>query len=846
MTRIGIIFAILWFLHEKQRVNFMTDKNITLGYFAGTTGILLALAFLIIDVIKYKDIEIWKTLTIVILSELSIMLLMPVFIPENTSIFLEAIIDVSFLLLLVSPIAWRLRKNAQLLEINKQETEKSLYFQKAVNQLLSIPLHCYNLEDILNQALAVIFELQWLKIVPKGAIFLNDPDEKRLIMIADHQLSPEIKKSCAFVEHGKCLCGVAAKTLEIQHHSHLDDAHSVRFDGMTDHGHYIVPLISGGNLTGVLCLYLSAGHKFNEAEIDILKVLGTTLSEIIRAKNVLAELDLANTVFKHSLTCLMVTDRNNMILNVNPAFTDVTGYTLENVIGQSPKILSSGKHDAVFYSQMWHQIQKSGAWEGEIWNKKKNGELFLESLSVTVVYNEKNEISHHIAASADITHIYKTEERIRKLAYFDTLTGLNNRAMFYEYLGQAIIKTEYEGSRLGLLFIDLDHFKEVNDTLGHDAGDELLKNVAKRLLFSVRENDFVARLGGDEFVVILNNLNDTPHNVTKICKKIAEKILLGLSETHTYKNNSFQSGGSIGIVIYPDNAKTVSDLIQRADTAMYAAKKAGRNTYCFFSTELTIELEKKLKINQSLRKAILDDELWLTFQPLLDINQLKTIGAEVLLRWTNTELGEISPVVFIPLAEENGLIIEIGLWVFEKACVQFQAWKQNHTVDLEYLAINVSIHQLVNSNFVNQIKTICEQYDILPEWIELEITEGGLAQYPDTIADMLNQLKSTGFRLAIDDFGTDYSSLGRLKSFNVNLLKIDRSFVKNMVENSDDAAIVKAIIDLSNALNLTTLAEGIEIKEQLELLKQYGCSRGQGYFFGKPMRAVEFEKFVIP
>jgi EAL domain-containing protein (putative c-di-GMP-specific phosphodiesterase class I) len=356
----------------------------------------------------------------------------------------------------------------------------------------------------------------------------------------------------------------------------------------------------------------------------------------------------------------------------------------------------------------------------------------------------------------------------------------------------------------------------------------------------------LARLGGDEFVVLLKDLATTPNDTSiEACKRIADHIIRRLSEGHDFERYTFYGGGSIGIVIYPDNAEAVSDLVQRADTAMYEAKSAGRNTYRFFNPALGKELESKLAIGHALRHAIERKELYVVYQPLVDMSNQRIIGAEVLLRWHSQELGQVSPVVFIPMAEESGLIVSIGEWVMQQACKQWLHWQGCHQFQLQYLAVNVSIHQLKHRDFADRILSLCRQFNIAPCHLALEITEGGLAQYPDEIECILKQLQQSGFRLAIDDFGTDYSSLGRLKSFNVDLLKIDRSFVNDMTHSSDDAAIVKAIIDLGNALGLQTLAEGVETVAQYQLLQQLGCQRGQGYLFGKPMSAQEFEKLLI-
>lgn len=820
---------------------FLANDSDKLIYLIGSlTGMVMLI--LVFMSFQQNRIELFKTLLIVGMSELIIMLMLPVILPENTSALLVSFLDVVFLMLFVSPVAWRLKHVAEALQLQQQEAEKNLHSQNAINQLLSLPIHQFDMDELLNNALSIILKIAWLNKVSKGAIFLQNSNDATGKMFARCHSSAEIGFSPALAPTDCCWCGTVVGGLEKRIHGGLFQG-SAEFWNQENHCHYLIPLLSDSQLHGVLALYLPAGKQFEPTEADILKILGATLSELIRSKQTLVELGLINTVFRHSLTCLMVADAENRILNINPAFTDVTGYALDEVKGHNPSVLTSGLHDADFYADMWRKLNENGNWQGEIWDKKKNGEIFLEWLSITVVKDHKGNVLNFIAAFADITSQKEAEKRIRQLAYYDNLTGLANRTLFYDRLEQAIIYAKRNRTKLALLFIDLDRFKEVNDTLGHDAGDELLKTVAGRIRSCLRESDVLARLGGDEFVVLLREIDGAGSgNVIENCKKVADNILRRLGEGHQYHRYTFYGGGSIGIVIYPDNAEIVGDLIQRADTAMYEAKNAGRNTYRFFSQELAMVLESKLSMNHALRLALENRELSLLYQPLVNMDDCSIIGAEVLLRWRNAELGEVSPACFIPLAEESGVIIGIGEWVIEQACRQLQEWLKQSKIKLQYLAVNVSIHQIIHPNFADRVSAICQQFNIPPEYLELEITEGGLARYPDSIADILTQLQQAGFKLAIDDFGTDYSSLGRLKSFNVDLLKIDRSFVSDMTNDPDDAAIVKAIIDLADALGLTTLAEGVETAEQFELLKRYGCLRGQGYLFGKPVRAEEFEQ----
>ncbi|NOQ15105.1 MAG: EAL domain-containing protein [Methyloprofundus sp.] len=805
---------------------------------------LLVMILLIFSSLNVINIILWKVLAIIAISELTIMLILPVILPENTPNMVVAILDVILLLIFIFPIAWRIRVNGLDLLDNNVLIEKNLEAQQATNSLLALPIHDLSMEDFLNTALRTIHNVSWLKTLPQGAIFLNNPGEKSLSMVAEYNLAVQISLQCASVKYGQCLCGMAAETLSIQHHSHVNCAHSVRFEGMQDHGHYNMPMILEGVLYGVICLYLSPGQPVSENEKSILHSFAVTIAELISHKQALEYNELAKTVFENNLTCLVIADAGQKILNVNPCFTRVTGYTEKEIIGQSLVVLKSGKHDIEFYQELRQALEESDSWEGEIWNTRKNGEPYPQWTRIAVVRDNLGRIKNHIASFDDISLRKAAEEHISQLAYYDSLTSLPNRSLFYDRLEQAIIKAERAKNKIAILFIDLDRFKEVNDTFGHEAGDALLKAVAIRASFCLRSSDTLARLGGDEFVVILCELEGDKHYVTSVVQNIVSKILEKLCTPYDFQDKVLHSGASIGVVIYPDNAENIHQLIQQADTAMYEAKNAGRNTYRFFSQEMMECVKRRHKISQALRVAIEagTNELSLVYQPLIDTLTQQTIGAEALLRWHSIELGVVPTLEFIPFAEEMGFIGGMGEWVLEQACLQYKQWQNEGVVKLEYIAVNVSIYQLISIDFANKALQICEKAGVATEHIELEITEGGLAQYPESITEVLHQLRSFGFKLAIDDFGTDYSSLTRLKAFNVDLLKIDRTFIRDMTEDEDDATIVRAIIDLGAALGLTTLAEGVETIEQFELLKSYGCTRCQGYYFGRPISAEQFSE----
>ncbi|NOQ63092.1 MAG: EAL domain-containing protein [Methyloprofundus sp.] len=781
-----------------------------------------------------------KIFLIIGIAELTVMLVLPVLVPEGSSKLIVAFLDVCLLLLFVFPIAWRVRVNSLDLLDNKALIERNFEAQEATNHLLSLPLHQLSMGEFLNKALRIIQEVPWLRTLPQGAIFLNDMGANSLTMVAEYNLAPQISQRCAKVKHGECLCGVAAATQSIQYHNHLDDAHTVHFDGMKDHGHYNMPLVYEDILHGVLCLYLTPGQIINENEVRILDSFAVTIAELIGHKKALENNQLAQTVFEHNLTCLIITDAEQKILNVNPGFSKVTGYTEEEALGNTLAILKSGKHDGEFYKAMWQGLIEEDSWEGEIWNKRKNGEMYPQWTRISVVRDSQGSIKNYIASFDDISQRKKAEEYINQLAYYDHLTGLPNRSLFYERLDHAIDEAQQDNSKLALLFIDLDRFKEVNDTLGHDAGDSLLKEVAERTFSCLRASDTLARLGGDEFVVIVAGMEGGIEQVKSVIQRISMQILQQLREPYEYQGQVIHSGGSIGVVVFPDHADNRQALIQQADMAMYEAKAAGRNTFRFFSQDMMDRVNRRSQISMRLRDVLKaeSDELSLLYQPLIDVQTREAIGVETLLRWHSQTLGDVPILELISLAEEMGLIEAIGEWVLEQACLQFKQWEEGGIVDLEYISVNISIHQLFNANFAQRAKEICLNASIATKRIEFEVTESGLAQYPECIT-VLHELSAYGFKLAIDDFGTDSSSLSGLKAFNIDTLKIDRSLVSQVTVSQDGAAIVQAIISLGSALGLNSIAEGVETLEQFELLKSYGCTRCQGYYFGKPVSAEE-------
>jgi diguanylate cyclase (GGDEF)-like protein/PAS domain S-box-containing protein len=540
---------------------------------------------------------------------------------------------------------------------------------------------------------------------------------------------------------------------------------------------------------------------------------------------------------------MLITDGNVAILRVNKTFTDITGYTAEEVIGKNPNVLSSGRQDAGFYAAMWEKIKRAGTWEGEIWNRRKNGEIYPEYLTITAVRDGAGLVTNYVASFADFTRRKAAEEEIRNLAFYDHLTGLPNRRLLIDRLKHALASCLRSGREGALLLIDLDNFKTLNDTLGHDIGDLLLKQVAHRLESCVREEDTAARIGGDEFVVMLESLSTETMGAAAQAKLIGEKIRARLGQPYLLGSHEYNNTPSIGATLFSGRQQVVDELFKQADIAMYQAKKAGRNALRFFDPNMQDAINARAALEGELRKAIENRQFQLHYQIQVDDTR-RPVGAETLIRWIHPERGTVFPAQFIPLAEETGLILPIGHWVLETACAQIKAWKQDAAFRDIALAVNVSAKQFRQADFVAQVQSAVRHYGINPNLLKLELTETMLLENIEDIIATMNALKETGICFSLDDFGTGYSSLQYLKRLPISQLKIDQTFVRDITFDGSDESIVGAIIAMARNLDVEVIAEGVETEEQRQLLLNKGCTRFQGHLFGKPVPLARFEALL--
>lgn len=572
---------------------------------------------------------------------------------------------------------------------------------------------------------------------------------------------------------------------------------------------------------------------------DGLFMLRITLTDITQKKLAEQQLRIAAIVFE-SQQGIIVTDTKHLILAVNRTFTTITGYTADEVIGKNPNMLQSGLHDTDFYNTMWESIRNTGVWKGEIWNRRKNGEIYPQYMIITAVEDLDGMINHYVATFSDITLSKLAADEIEHLAFYDSLTGLPNRRLLLDRLEQALASSAHSGKNGALLFIDLDNFKTLNDTLGHDMGDLLLQQVAKRLTDCVRENDTIARLSGDEFIVMLENLNEHALDAAAQTEMVGEKILATLNQPYQLTTYTYRNTPSIGATLFKNHVRNSEELLKQADIAMYQAKAAGRNTLRFFDPQMQANINARIALEIDLHLALAENQFELYYQ-LQTTHDNHAIGAEVLIRWKHPLHGLILPDDFIPLTEETGLILFIGQWILETTCAQLKIWEGNpHTQHLQ-LAVNVSAKQFQQPNFVEQITEILHHHAIKPNRLKLELTESlVLDDIKDTIHKM-KALRKIGLCFSMDDFGTGYSSLAYLTQLPLDQLKIDQSFIRNIGIRHADSVIVQTIIGMAHNLGLDVIAEGVETEAQRAFLEQHGCLFCQGYLFSKPLPIAEFE-----
>ena len=558
-----------------------------------------------------------------------------------------------------------------------------------------------------------------------------------------------------------------------------------------------------------------------------------TASDITQQRKDEDSLRQAAVVFDATQEGVLVTDAQQHVVHCNPAFTRITGYSEAEILGQSPSILKSGRHDKSFYSSLWHALQNHGAWSGEVWNRRKSGEIYPQWQCIRVIHDEQGEVSHYVAVFSDISALKRSQNELDYLAHHDPLSDLPNRLLFTERVEHALERARHDGQSGAVLLIDLDHFKHINESLGHNIGDLLLKDVGKRLSQQLGQRMTLARLGGDEF-----GLLDEGCSSAEQAAVMAQRLQVCMSAAFKVNQQELFITASIGISLYPDDADDAGQIVRNADSALFKAKNSGRENYAFYSQELTEHARQRVDMASALRHALVNQELRVYYQPLICLRNQEMIGVEALVRWQHPQRGLVAPGEFIPIAEETGLIATIDAWVLEQSCRQMVAW-QTAGHALKFVAVNVSSRLFSRGELDQRVAEVLRATGLHPACLELEVTESAVMDNPDAALALLQRLRALGIHLAIDDFGTGYSSLARLKRLPVHKLKIDRSFISGLPHDPSDVAITRAVIALGHSLGLKVLAEGIERVEQVELLQQLGCDHAQGYYFGHPQPAEQ-------
>lgn len=604
---------------------------------------------------------------------------------------------------------------------------------------------------------------------------------------------------------------------------------------------YIIKPIEPEILKSKVRLFLDLDYKTRELlriSEELSSINDSLVREVQERKLAQEKIRKFSLAIEQSPVSIVITDINANIEYVNPQFCKVTGYTHKELIGQKPDILKSGRTSDEEYKRLWSLISNGKTWQGEFLNKKKNGETFWEKALISPVKNSEGKVTHYLGIKQDITLEKKQQEKLIKLAYYDDLTGLPSRALHLARLAHEISRAKRERSKVALLFIDLDGFKNINDTYGHSTGDDLLVEVADRMKKAVRIPDNITRIGGDEFSIIVTDFSST-----KQLEKMASRLLHCFSKPFLINGKKLSVTSSIGIALYPDDAVEPEELYSRADIAMYKVKNAGRNHYAYFTKEMNIILKQRFLYETSLSSALANKEFYLAYQPVVDLKSRQIAGFEALLRWENPRMGKVPPGQFITVAEEMGLISTIGEWILETGIAAISELRKEKRKPF-YLTINISAHQLHSGKLSKALKRLLKKYNLEPDALKLELTENIILQErPEILKEML-EIGKTGVELCIDDFGTGYSSLAYLSKYNFDYVKIDKIFVENFTKNSKNKSLLHAIIGMAQGLHIKLIAEGIETRQQLDFLIENGCQFGQGYYFYKPMQYERVSELV--
>lgn len=727
--------------------------------------------------------------------------------------------------------------------------------ETVINTLLGISLLNIDLEEQLEKMFEVIISLPWLKMESTGCILLVKDKSDVLEMVVQRGLSPSLVTTCAEVPFGRCLCGRAALSGEIEFADSINESHDILYEGVSPHGHYCVPIKTRQKVLGVLNLCLKAGHRRDKREEEFLKSITDMMAGIIERKR--AEESLRESeerfrrIFDESFFGMILTNPGHIIVMVNKAFCELSGYTEQELTGQGIADITY-KDDREKSRELTGQLFAGiiPMFRLEKRYVRKDGAILWANIAASAIHGKDGKVLHSLVIIEDLTESKKAAEKIHLLHYYDSLTGLPNRTFHKELIKRSIEHAHRHKEKFAIIYIGLDNFQRINDTLGYSIGDLLLKAVAERLTSSLRESDYIARshegeavdvlsrAGGDEFIVLAHDINQTQDAAIA-----SRRLLKEISAPYALSGRDVFMTASIGIALYPDDGTDVDDVLKNAEKAMRYTKREEKNNYHFYSASMNSFVLELLSLESDLHKALERDELVLYYQPKVDAATRMVKGFEALIRWKHPDKGLIPPIQFIPLAETSGLIIPIGEFVIRTVCRQIKTWREAGYTQMG-IALNVSGRQFDQQNLVEIVEEALQDSMIPPHCLELEITESTIMRNPEKAIRTLTELEAVGIRISIDDFGTGYSSLNYLKRLPLNVIKIDMSFIKGLVTDPRDQAIVRATIAMAHSLNLKTIAEGVETEEQLSFLQEHGCDEIQGYLFSRPLPAEEIPEIL--
>ncbi|HKB60181.1 MAG TPA: EAL domain-containing protein [Gallionellaceae bacterium] len=577
-------------------------------------------------------------------------------------------------------------------------------------------------------------------------------------------------------------------------------------------------------------------NPITDAQGKLLGIAGYVLDITARRKSE-EQMRLTAKIFEKSHDSIIITETDGTIISVNPAFTRITGYTPEEVIGKNPRILNSGKQRTELYTDMWASLLRDGYWEGEVWNRRKNGAHYAGRLAISALRDESGRVTHYVGVTSDITEFKLAQDRVRHLAYYDQLTGLPNGGLMRDRVNQLIASSQRDRREFALLIIDIDNFKNINDSLGHHVGDLILQTLASRLKGVVREMDMVARMGGDEFVLVV------PEVGAEGAKQVARKVIGHVTNTIGIGLHKISMTASVGIGVFPKDGSDVESIIKNAELALYQAKGKGKNDFAFFTEKLNVLALERLRLENDLRNALLNEELVLYYQPQISMKTRRVVGLEALVRWPHASLNMIPPDQFIPIAEDSDLIIQLGEWSIHEACRQMRQWQRAGLMALP-VAVNVSARQMRHESFFDSVESALRKTGLDARYLELELTERAVMTDVDNAVEVMNRVGGMGVSFSVDDFGTGHSSLAYLKHLPIKKLKIDKTFVQDIAAEENDREISNTIIQLAHGLHLTVVAEGVETQQQMSILMGQGCDIAQGYLFSRPLPTLEIAAYL--